>query len=361
MATRKRKNLYRRPDRPGGIYYAYFYRDGKRIRESLGTSVLSEAKAEVERRMRKTPEAETAPPADPTPAEFWPMYEAWAHDHKRPATVDREKYNWDQFVEVVKPSTLGAVTPGDVERFKRHCLKESKHKPRTINDACVRLQSIYNRARKIEHDDKTPVYEGGNPFQGFDRLEVEALPVKWLSQKQYEALLKAAKGQSTDIYLFCALCIFGGLRLGEAVNAQWSWFDFRAGTFTVQGDDKGEFKTKSKKHRTIPIHERLAKILKPYRRESGYILLPGKTERGKWRVRYEPKRAFATAVDVANKKYKAKIKGATPHTLRHTFASILVSRGVSLYKVQAWLGHASPRTTEIYAHLQPRDPEINKL
>ena len=38
-------------------------------------------------------------------------------------------------------------------------------------------------------------------------------------------------------------------------------------------------------------------------------------------------------------------------TLRHSFASFLVNEGVSLYVVQALLGHANARTTQRYAHL----------
>ena len=47
--------------------------------------------------------------------------------------------------------------------------------------------------------------------------------------------------------------------------------------------------------------------------------------------------------------------------LRHTFASHLVMKGISIYKVSQWLGHQSVNTTMVYAHLAPQDDEINKL
>ena len=48
-------------------------------------------------------------------------------------------------------------------------------------------------------------------------------------------------------------------------------------------------------------------------------------------------------------------KKATPHSLRHTFASYKAQRGVPLRQVQEWLGHKNQNTTQIYLHLDRQD------
>ena len=57
----------------------------------------------------------------------------------------------------------------------------------------------------------------------------------------------------------------------------------------------------------------------------------------------------------------AGVEWCTPHSLRHTFASQLAIKGVSLYKISKWLGHADFKTTQIYAHLQAHDEDINRF
>lgn len=52
---------------------------------------------------------------------------------------------------------------------------------------------------------------------------------------------------------------------------------------------------------------------------------------------------------------KAGLPGVTPHTLRHTIGSTAVSSGEALALTGAILGHANPRSTAIYAHIQ-HDP-----
>ena len=49
---------------------------------------------------------------------------------------------------------------------------------------------------------------------------------------------------------------------------------------------------------------------------------------------------------------KANLPGVTPHTLRHTVGSTAISTGEALALTGAILGHANPRSTAIYAHVQ---------
>jgi integrase len=51
--------------------------------------------------------------------------------------------------------------------------------------------------------------------------------------------------------------------------------------------------------------------------------------------------------------------GLRYHDLRHTYASTLLSRGVSIRAVAEWLGHATPVVTlTTYAHLMPTDDDV---
>ena len=50
----------------------------------------------------------------------------------------------------------------------------------------------------------------------------------------------------------------------------------------------------------------------------------------------------------------------TAHVMRHTFASLLVQAGVSIYKVARWLGDGVEVVEDHYGHLAPKDSDIEK-
>ena len=68
-----------------------------------------------------------------------------------------------------------------------------------------------------------------------------------------------------------------------------------------------------------------------------------------------PSHALPTTVDTVWYKTRAAadLCDLRIHDLRHTFASVLINKGVSLYEVQTLLGHSSPQMTQRYAHLAP--------
>jgi len=143
------------------------------------------------------------------------------------------------------------------------------------------------------------------------------------------------------------VAFYTGLRLSELINMQWDWIDFLQNQITVKCTD--DFLTKNKKSRIIPMTHKVRDILfKRFNYDShchdevvfykikGKILYP----------------------DFISKQFKKIVRKTNLndkihfHTLRHSFASLLVQRGVSLYVVKELLGHEDLATTQIYSHLQ---------
>ena len=64
-------------------------------------------------------------------------------------------------------------------------------------------------------------------------------------------------------------------------------------------------------------------------------------------------RAFKTALIESGVKKKASV-----HTLRHSYATHLLERGINLRHIQEYLGHKTLRTTSIYTHLTNKSKQM---
>lgn len=139
-----------------------------------------------------------------------------------------------------------------------------------------------------------------------------------------------------------------GMRLGEIVNLTWNQIDLEGSKITVQNTD--EFSTKSKKDRIIPINKTLHSILTNR--------IPKVININSNQYVFTRVRTLRLNEDFVSKKFKAAVREAELkdkihfHTLRHSFASRLVQKGVSLYVVKELLGHEDIKTTQIYSHLE---------
>jgi len=70
---------------------------------------------------------------------------------------------------------------------------------------------------------------------------------------------------------------------------------------------------------------------------------------------------LATVQQAFRKAYRESgvTKKVSVHSLRHAYATHLLEAGVSLRQIQEWLGHSSPSTTAIYAHLTAQSVQVS--
>ncbi|MBW2977029.1 tyrosine-type recombinase/integrase [Candidatus Woesearchaeota archaeon] len=134
---------------------------------------------------------------------------------------------------------------------------------------------------------------------------------------------------------------YAGLRLDELVNLRVSDVDYGREVIHLKT-------TKGSRDRIVFLHQKL-KELKPM--SDGFMF---KNLRGS---RYT-KRSVQQIVACAAKKAGIN-KKATPHTLRHSFATHLLENGADIRYIQQLLGHKDLKTTQIYTHIASRD--VKKL
>ncbi|MDR3561458.1 MAG: site-specific integrase [Negativicutes bacterium] len=175
--------------------------------------------------------------------------------------------------------------------------------------------------------------------------------VKFCTFAQRDKCFKEAKGNNDLLFiLFCGF--YGGMRKNEIVEARPEWFDLEHNLVHVE--ETPTFTVKNKKTRSVPLHPDFKKFLEEYDMSGLYMLKPD-VVKGKGLYRYDFRKPFSKFMT------DAKLPWVTPHVMRHTFASLLASANVSLFKIARWLGDTLSTTEKHYAHLVPQDDAIALL
>lgn len=184
----------------------------------------------------------------------------------------------------------------------------------------------------------------------------------FLTKEQRDEMIEAATDHLETVLL---LGFFAGLRRREIVEVRRDWIDFKSNALFVRRaankkrlrEGEKPYEIKDSDERTIPLHPRLKAHLKEVTKgldPLDFVVLP-KCKFGKSSYRYDFRAPFEKLVK------ELQLHGTTPHTMRRTFASLLVQSGKSISKVAMWLGDEEKTVREAYAYLDPKDDDINIL
>jgi integrase len=183
--------------------------------------------------------------------------------------------------------------------------------------------------------------------------------VKAMDFEQRNRLLATAAGRDPECYPAFMLGALAGLRLGELLGLKWPSVDFSAHRLRVH-EQLGSSTTKSGTERFVemagPLAEFLRELLARRREESfrsgsplsPWVMFPWLSERPTAQEQQRAEKRVRRAMEVCLKAARLPTH-FTPHSLRHTFCSLLIASGVSPVYVQQQAGHASVKmTVDVY-------------
>ena len=164
--------------------------------------------------------------------------------------------------------------------------------------------------------------------------------IRYLTEEEAKRVLDNCKRSLLRLLIIMALST--GMRKMEMLNLTWQNIDFTAKLIHIEESKNGE-------RRSIPISDSLFKELKEIEEKISNEKV--------FKYLNVPMFHFRKLIK------KCEIKNFHFHDLRHTFASWLAMKGVSLYTIKELLGHKSILMTQRYAHLSPdsRQNAVNMI
>ena len=293
----------------------------KQARAMLADAMRGEDPAEVRKVARRSPSVANLA-AD--------YLERHALPKKRPKSVRDDRSMLDKIIlPRLGAKKVEAVGRRDIEAIH----VAMKDKPYQANRVLSLLSKIFNLAVEWK-------WRPDNPAKGIERYE-EQKRDRWLSDDELRRLCAVLEDHPNKRAANAVrLQLLTGSRLGEILSSRKEDFNLRRGVWT-----KPSHQTKQKRTEHLPLSAQAtgltASIIETSDPGSPF-LFPGNKPGQPLR---EVKKFWSTVMR------QSSITNYRRHDNRHTYASHLVSSGLSLEIVGQLLGHTTPTTTKRYAHL----------
>jgi len=253
-----------------------------------------------------------------------------------PKTIERYKYclkKFDVFLSELynRPVYIDEIKSEDMERFLFQKYNRKEYSSSSRHNVITAFKSMYSyleRKKLCENKGKLIKSE-----------KVETDERETLSEMEFRKILQYVKAATTKAVLYTLY--YSGLRISEALKLKLCDVDLEQDVLHVK-------ETKTKVDRTVPINEKLKKLLLDY-------LANGRIDcrTDNFFSTYPKGQICPQEINEKLRKAKSKAgieKKITAHTLRHSFSSQLLQRGCDVLTLRTLLGHKNIRTTSIYCH-----------
>jgi integrase/recombinase XerD len=241
---------------------------------------------------------------------------------RSPCTVKQYGHIARTFLGYVgKP--LDEVTPKDLEMFREYLVLQRHYSKNSVYTTVRGLACLFRSFGLV-------AAEGLQPPRRPERLP------HYLTEDETHRLFEAVRESPRDSAIIHVLA-YCGLRVSELCNLTMEDIDFSHNVVHVRSG-KGD------RDREVVIEEKTRNAIDRY--------LTERTLAGENHLRLFPVGPVTVERVVRRAASGAEIpRRVTPHMLRHTLATALLSRGCDIRYIQKLLGHASVATTQIYTHV----------
>lgn len=308
----------------GRVWWIDFYDQNRnRVQESSQSTNRRDAERLLSLRKSEALRGVFRRPVKITLAEFGKRYMEHAKANKRSWLRDEQMLEHLQgfFGENRQLSDIYAA---DIEDYKLR--RKTAVSGSTVNRELALLKRMFNLATAWE------LFQGVNPVKKVRFFRELNTGLRVLSEEEEAKFLYNATPYIQDVARFA---LNTGMRIGEIFSLRWPQVDMEKRIISAFGHKTG-------KAREVPSNLETLKVLLGWQHNKRNEFVFYNPETGKPFV--DLKGGFALACK------KAGITGVSWHTLRHTFASRLVKRGVDIVTVKELLGHSTITVTMRYTH-----------